>query len=163
MSNKNIEEALLKVKLFSSAPESSVQAVAELSEIVEVRPGQALFYEGDDSDCMYVVRSGTVVIKKSSSEDEEDIAKIGSQSHLGEMTFLNCGADGAYEKRTASAEASEESSLIKIPFAGLEKIIEKDSVFGCYFYKMIALNLSGRIQKTDEDLVSLKSLRLRHV
>ncbi|NCN41184.1 cyclic nucleotide-binding domain-containing protein [bacterium] len=159
----NLEEALVKISLFSGVPRAALKSVATHAELLELRPGQSLFYEGDDSDSMFVVKSGTVVVKKSSSEGEEDLAKIGSGSHLGEMTFLHSSAPGSYEKRTATAEAVEECTLIRIPFASLESAVESDPVFGTYFFKMLAQNLSARIQKTDEDLVSLKSLRLRHV
>lgn len=155
--------ALLKsTQLFSEISEDALDALAGVCEVTELHAGQALFYEGDDSDSLFLVKSGTVKIVKAGSEGDEDVAKIGSGSQLGEMTFLHESENG-YEKRTATAEAIETTQLLKIPFSFLKKRVTEDAEFGRAFYRSIARNLSARIQKTDEDLVSLKSLRLRHV
>ena len=159
----SLKEQLAESTLFTNVESSCLEKISSASEAVELTPGQALFYEGDNSDALYIVRNGTIKIIKSGQEGDQDLAKIGSGSHLGEMTFLHSPEEGAYEKRTASAEAVEASTLIKVPFSILVEHTKAHPAFGCVFYKAIAQNLSARIQKTDEDLVSLKSLRLRHV
>lgn len=155
-------DALKSSQMFSRISDEALEALAQVCEEQELQAGQALFYEGDESDCMFLVKSGTVKIIKAGSEGDEDVAKIGSGSQLGEMTFLH-DSEGAYEKRTATAEAQEATHLIKIPFSFLKSRVDEDAAFGREIYRSIARNLSARIQKTDEDLVSLKSLRLRHV
>ncbi|MEO5668608.1 MAG: cyclic nucleotide-binding domain-containing protein [Bdellovibrionota bacterium] len=155
-------EQLKKSSLFSDCPESSLHKIAKASRLIELAPGQNLFYEGDKSSCFYLVKSGTLVVKKSSSGGEEDLARIGTGSHIGEMTLLNSKL-GIYDTRTATAEAAEDSTLVEVPFAILEELIEADAKFGMIFYRSIARNLSARIRKTAEDLTSLKSIHLKHV
>lgn len=158
----SLQTILKSNSLFSDCNEAQLQALTKSASSREIAPGQSLFYEGDESKSLFILKSGTIVLKKSASSGEEDLARIGSNSHLGEMTFLQ-GQKGSYEKRSASAEAVEACSLVEIPFAVLEDLIQKDSSFGLIFYRAVARNLSARIRKTGEDLASLKSLHLRHV
>jgi CRP-like cAMP-binding protein len=154
-------EQLKKSSLFSECPEASLHRIEKASRIVELAPGQTLFYEGDKAEAFYIVKSGTIAVKKSSSGGEEDIARIGTGSHIGEMTLL--APVGGSDKRTATAEASEASTLVEVPFKILADMIDADPAFGLIFYRSLARNLSARIQKTAEDLTSLKSLHLKHV
>jgi CRP/FNR family cyclic AMP-dependent transcriptional regulator len=54
------------------------------TNIASLKPGEALFSEGDPAPCMYVVRSGTVRITSGSTVLEE----IGAGSILGEMALI---------------------------------------------------------------------------
>ncbi len=156
-------DQLKKSSLFSDCSDATLKQIDKASRIVELAPGQNLFYEGDKAESFYIVKAGTLVVKKSSlGGGDEDLARIGTGSHLGEMTLLNSSL-GVYDTRTATAEAAEASILVEVPFAVLEELIQADSKFGMIFYRAIARNLSARIQKTADDLTSLKSLHLKHV
>jgi CRP/FNR family transcriptional regulator, cyclic AMP receptor protein len=155
-------EQLKKSSLFSDCSDAALKQIDKAARVVELAPGQNLFYEGDKAESFYIVKSGTLVVKKSSVGGDEDLARIGTGSHLGEMTLLNSSL-GVYDTRTATAEAAEASILVEVPFAILEELIQADSKFGMIFYRAIARNLSARIQKTADDLTSLKSLHLKHV
>jgi CRP/FNR family transcriptional regulator, cyclic AMP receptor protein len=54
------------------------------TNIATLKPGEALFSEGDPALCMYVVRSGTVRITSGKTMLEE----IGPGSILGEMALI---------------------------------------------------------------------------
>jgi len=155
-------DQLKKSSIFSECPEVALHKIEKASRVVELAPGQNLFYEGDKAESLYIVKAGTIAVKKSSSAGEEDLARIGTGSHIGEMTLLNSKA-GTYDTRSATAEAAEASVLVEVPFAVIEELIAADAKFGLVFYRSIARNLSARIQKTAEDLTSLKSLHLKHV
>ena len=158
----SLENTLRMNSLFSACSDAQLGILAAKATERTITVGETLFYEGEDSTTLYVVKSGTIGLKKSASSGDEDLARIGSNSHLGEMTFLQ-GASGKYDKRSASAEAVEATTLIEIPFQTLEDLIKNDLQFGLNFYKAVACNLSARIRKTGADLTSLKSLHLRHV
>jgi CRP/FNR family transcriptional regulator, cyclic AMP receptor protein len=155
-------DQLKKSSLFSDCSDAALKQIDKAARIVELAPGQNLFYEGDKAESFFIVKAGTLVVKKSSVGGDEDLARIGTGSHLGEMTLLNSSL-GVYDTRTATAEAAEASVLVEVPFAILEELIQADSKFGLIFYRAIARNLSARIQKTADDLTSLKSLHLKHV
>ena len=153
---------LKKSPLFAEASAECLKQIELDARSFELSPGQSLFYEGDPSTSFFIVKSGTIIVKKASLVGDEDLARIGPGSHLGEMTLLN-SLDGIYDRRTAAAEAAEPSVVIEIPFRAIEDLSAKDAQFGMTFYRAIARILSGRIQKTAEDLTSLKALRLKHV
>ncbi len=158
----SVIEQLKKSSLFAECPEAALKKLEKATRALDLTPGQSLFYEGDPATSFFIVKSGTLVVKKSSKSGDEDLARIGTGSHIGEMTLLHSNA-GVYDRRTASAEAAEATALIEIPFKVLEEVIASDAQFGLCFYRAIARNLSARIQKTAEDLTSLKSLHLKHV
>jgi len=158
----SLENTLRSNSLFAECSDEQLKVLAAAASLQEISVGQSLFYEGDESTTLFIVKNGAIGLKKSSSKGEEDLARIGTNSHLGEMTFLQ-GSAGKYEKRSASAEAVETSTLVEIPFQVLTDMIKNDPQFGLIFYRSVACNLSARIRKTGEDLTSLKSLYLRHV
>jgi CRP-like cAMP-binding protein len=148
--------------LFNACDDKVLHLIADGATALSLSPGQGLFVEGDAADRLYIVKSGTLVLKKSTSKGEEDLIKIGARSVLGEMALVSVAGSGQYEKRSTSAEAIEGTQLIEIPFAHLEKVLSSHAETGLQFYKNLAINLSGRIRNTVQELASVRSLRLRH-
>lgn len=158
----NALEVIKKSPLFDSCKPEILEKIAELSKVRELGPGQSLFFENEDAKSFFLVRSGTISIRKASKEGDVDLAKIGADSNLGEMALLR--EKGAlYPKRSASAEASESCILAEIPYVEFEKLLENDGQLAAQFFKNLAIQLSARIRRTGQDLSSLKALRLRHL
>ena len=155
-------DVLTKNALFQNVNAGVVEALASKAKEVTLSPGEALFYEGDESSSMYFIQSGTIAIKKSTSDGDEDLVKVGAGAHLGEMTYL-VAEEGVYEKRSASAEAAESITLYEVSFADLTSILSEDQSAGFHFYQNLAINLARKIRKTNEDISSLRSLRLKAI
>jgi CRP-like cAMP-binding protein len=148
--------------LFSGCEDKVLHVISDGATALSLSAGQTLFSEGEAADRLYIVKGGTIILRKSTSKGEEDLIKIGARSVLGEMALVGMAGAGKYEKRSTSAEAVEPSQLIEIPFALLEKVLLSHPATGLQFYKNLAINLSGRIRNTVEELASVRSLRLRH-
>lgn len=54
------------------------------TSIVQLKPGETLFAEGDPATCMYVIRAGTVRIAR----DRTLLEEIGPGSIIGEMALI---------------------------------------------------------------------------
>lgn len=156
-----ILSVLKKSPLFKGFSDKDLEKIAEFCEERALNGGDGVFSEGDVADALYIVDYGTIMIKKVSARGDENMVNFGSGSHFGELGLLS--ADGAPEKRSASAEGAEASRLVMIPNAALEKFLAATPALGLAFYRNLALNLSGRIRRTTEDLVGLRALRLRNV
>jgi CRP-like cAMP-binding protein len=155
-------EVLKKCALFENCNSDALENIAKISKIRELSGGQALFFENEDSRSFFLLRSGTVAIKKTSEKGDVDIARIGSDSYLGELALLR-EKGASFPKRSASAEAVEPSVLAEIPYAEFERLLGQDPTMAGLFFKNLATQLAGRIRRTAQDLSSLKALRLRHL
>ncbi len=72
-----------------------------------------LFREGDESDAMYVIKSGRIAITKSKGSGEIILAEKTGGEMLGEMAFFD------NKPRSAGAKAMGDTEVISLPFASL--------------------------------------------
>ncbi len=151
-------ETLKKSSLFKNWKEADLKAFASLCKFIQIGAGETLFLENDSPNSFFIIHTGTIRIRKSTtSGDDANVVDVGSGSQFGELGLLGV------EKRTATAECIERSSLIEIPYNELEQFLKKTPEAGYIFFRNLSENLAGRIRKTTEDLTGLKSLRLRHL
>jgi CRP-like cAMP-binding protein len=163
MTNAQSTQILKSSSLFKDIPDNEISKLASFSQVRDLNAGETLFFEKDDSTALFIVSKGTIVIKKGSSDNDENVTQIGAGQHFGEMAFL-VSSGGIFEKRSATAEAGAESTVIlEVPFEGLQKCFSAAPQVGLAFYKNLSLSLAGRIRKTTEDLAGVRSLRLRHI
>ena len=77
-----------------------------------------LFDEGDPGDAVYIVESGSIVIRKTTGEGMIDLATLGPGELFGEMAII----DGS--PRMASAFAADDTIVVRIPRPVFEAKIE---------------------------------------
>jgi CRP/FNR family transcriptional regulator, cyclic AMP receptor protein len=80
---------------------------------IKIAQGHYLFREGDESDALYVVKSGKFAVTKTKQNSEIVLAEIGAGAMVGEMAFF----DG--KARSANVRALKESEVITLPFKSL--------------------------------------------
>jgi signal transduction histidine kinase len=90
--------------------------------------------EGTDSVEMYVVVDGELVVTKHTVDKDVELARLGPGEVVGEIALL----DGA--PRTATVEAVEKSTLIKVPMAAFEDLL-KDSRVVRRMFRTVTLRL----------------------
>lgn len=78
-----------------------------------LKKDQLLFREGDESDAMYVIKTGRIAITKSKGASEIVLAELHAGEMLGEMAFFD------NRTRSASAKALTSTEVICLPFAAL--------------------------------------------
>jgi CRP-like cAMP-binding protein len=106
------------------------------------RPGDYIFRENDQPHAMYLIRKGSVAVRKRKGHGEIEIARIHSNEVLGELSFFD------RMPRSASAIALTEVEALEITFHGLEKIFDK---LPPYFRAIIA-SVADRLRKADETI-----------
>jgi CRP-like cAMP-binding protein len=147
--------------LFKDISDAELSKLASQCVMKSLSPGESLFFEKEESKALYIVATGTISIKKSSSAGDESVTHLGGHSHLGEMALL-MKVDERYERRSATAEASEMSLVLEIPYDALTHFFNSSPAVGLAFYRNLAVSLAGRIRRTTEDLAGVRALRLRH-
>ena len=73
-------------------------------EVVAFAAGETVFAAGDDAECLYVVRSGTVLLH----DGDRELETVGEGGIFGEMALV----DGL--GRSASATASTDTELVAL-------------------------------------------------
>lgn len=108
--------------------------------------GTYLFKEGDSSDCMYLIRSGSVSIRKLKNQGEVEIGKVYSDEVLGELSFFD------RKPRSAAAVALTDVEVLVIDFKSLDSIYKKVPSY----LKTIMSAVAERLRKADETIRSLE-------
>lgn len=156
----SLVSVIKKSPLFFGFSDSDLEKIQSVFREKLVNPGEALFYEGEDSSSLYLIDSGSFTIRKSSEKGGQDVAILGPGSHIGEMAMLSL--DGQRDKRSATVEAKEAGKVLEISYEELQKALGQNPSLGLCYYRNLAVALANRIKRTTEDLSGLKSLRLRN-
>jgi CRP-like cAMP-binding protein len=110
------------------------------------RPGQALFKEGENPRSIFLIKKGTVAIRKMKGPDQIELARIYSNEVLGELSFFD------HSPRSASAIALTEVEVLEIPFESLEKIYESVPPY----LKTIVAAMAERLRRSGDTIRRLQ-------
>lgn len=155
------QTVLRKSPLFKGWNEKDLSTLEDFSTSRALSAGETLFHEGEEADSFYIIVSGTMQVKKSTRDgNEEALTTLGSGTFFGELSMFH--KESATEKRSATTHAVETSKLLEVPYKEFEAFLEKSPDAARHFYKNIAIHLASRIRQTSEDLAGLRALKLRH-
>ncbi len=102
-----LERVLLlqNVELFSRVTSEELSYLAGIATEVDIPPGRVLYSEGDAPNGLYVVVSGSVLMRRGSDE----IDRIGPNGVIGAWALFDD------EPRLTTAESVEEARLLFVP------------------------------------------------
>ena len=115
MEDKNIREKielLSGVELFSKLNDLELEVVAINSELVRFQQGKLIFTEKSQSNELYIIRDGEVLISRLRGEDDVDIAQFIAGECFGEWDFIG------NTPRTATAVAMRDTEVLIFPREG---------------------------------------------
>ena len=137
----DILEFLGKNPLLSELSEASLNTLARECIFRHIEKGEILFFQSDNSDKAYIVRSGNISIILNSSDGREMVInEMHSGDLFGELGILT------KKSRSTSAIARTDSELLVIPSRVLMKIIEKEPLLAIRILEITAdrLQMSGK-------------------
>ncbi|RMF37714.1 MAG: hypothetical protein D6759_02000 [Chloroflexi bacterium] len=115
--SEEIVSFLQEIPLFADLPEEELERLAEAGEIQRFHRGEVIVKEGDLPEAFYIIRRGSVVVRRSiPGRPEQIVAYFHEKDYFGEMAFLR------ETTRNATVEAIsplEVFSLDKDAFRGL--------------------------------------------
>lgn len=100
---ENLEQ-LKNVDFLGFFSEETLEKLARSSKIISIDRNEVLFNEGDESDAMYIILSGEMLVYKKN----KIIARRKVSEYIGEMGLIES------EPRSASIRAEEKSELLEI-------------------------------------------------
>lgn len=133
---------LLKVFFFRDLSADELLEIMAITRRERYLMGQRVFESGDPGDSLYIIRSGSMMVKKG----EMVLAVLGMGDTIGEMSFVDRG------ERSATVAAVEETELLKVSFESLERLFEKHPLMAVKIYKAMATVLSQRLREMDETI-----------
>jgi diguanylate cyclase (GGDEF)-like protein len=145
-SKKNKINYFKKLALFSQCTDSEFKIILENSSCADFKKGDVVFKRGDNANCLYIVESGEISIKKSADENKElEIAKFIENDCFGELDMF-MGA-----KRGVSAFADSDAKVISFPGDSLvfSEILEKYPGISAKILHAFIKQISGRIREAN--------------
>jgi ATP/ADP translocase len=144
--------ALKKTALFHATAAEKLMAVSEISHLTSFKAGTLISREGEVSDHLYIVRSGSLKIIKSKNNVKTILSILHGGEIYGEIGLFN------QAPRSASAIAQEDCELWVIQRSALKKILLE--------MPEIAVNLlealSYKLHKNTEALAELNAVRVNN-
>ena len=126
--------------LFESQPPEVLRAVLLQGRLEDFGPGQVVFRQGDQGNCLYIVKSGVLEIlsNRSDGPDAEPVAYLGVGEVLGELALLTGSP------RTATVRSPEHAQVFTI-----EKAVFLDLMATLpAFTRNLCLVLAKRLEAT---------------
>jgi len=114
---KTNAEILRGLPYFSDLPDELLESVCSQSEQISLQPGDIIIEEGQDSEEMYVVAEGELIVTKQSGDKAVDLARLGPGHVVGEIALLDKAP------RTATVSADLESLVVRVPEAAFEQLL----------------------------------------
>ena len=79
---------LAKIPFFTGLPEKELDRLSSEMEVVNLKPGEILFREGDPGEHLYIVVKGDLeIVKAPGTEDELILNTIHEGEYIGEMSL----------------------------------------------------------------------------
>ncbi len=136
----DLELFLTKVPLFSSISPEQLRKIAACFTSSELKKDSIIFRQGDDSDAMYVIRSGGVLIYSDTS-DRKDPAFVQVElrrgDFFGEMALLSD------LPRNASARVTLDATVFCLKKDDFEALLVENRHIGLFLSRLYARRLSA--------------------
>jgi CRP/FNR family transcriptional regulator, cyclic AMP receptor protein len=111
---------LARVPVFDELGEADLQRVAEVSVPRRFAAGEAVFYEGDDSNTCYVVQSGHArALREHQDGRQITLATFGPGDIFGELAMFDD------ERRSATVEAIDDLEVIGILGGDMRRLMRE--------------------------------------
>ena len=136
---------LSSLEVFSALEGRELEQVAQVAVPRSFERGEVIFREGDSGEALYVVRSGSVSIRRDSNDGRTlALAELRAGSMFGELAAFGG------EVRSATAEALEPTALVAILGSDMQRVLRSDPDIAL---KMLAA-LAERVRRLNDRLLA---------
>lgn len=147
---------LARVPFFTNLPKDELDLLMAGLEVVNLKPREILFREGDTGERMYIVVSGELeILKAPDSDDELILNRIYEGAYIGEMSLIT-GAP-----RTASVRSNGETVLLSLSRAQLMDLLQRHPHLATEMVSVLSHRLDNTNVSTFRDLTE-KNRQLQH-
>jgi phosphoserine phosphatase RsbU/P len=138
---------LAKIPFFTGLPEKELDRLTSEMEVVNLKPGEILFREGDPGEHLYLVVKGDLdILKAPDTEDELILNTIHEGEYIGEMSL----ATGA--PRTASVRGRNEVVLLSLSRKQFNDLLHQHPELASVMVSVLSHRLDNTNVATFRDL-----------
>ena len=98
---------------------ADIKEVLAGAEVKDVKPGEAIISEGDISDDLYIIRSGSMIVEKTLGGKPVFMSYVPAGSYSGEMAMLERAP------RVATVKAAIRSTVVKLPAEPFRELLKR--------------------------------------
>lgn len=136
---------LSSLEVFSALERRELAEVARVAVPRSFDRGEVIFREGDPGEALYVIRSGSVSIRRNSNDGRTlALAELRAGSMFGELAAFGG------EVRSATAEALESTTLVAILGSDMQRVLRSDPDIAL---KMLSA-LAERVRRLNDRLLA---------
>ena len=144
----NIKNNLNQSVIGNGLDNSELERLAGIARVEQFYKNEIIFAENDEGDSIYVLVEGKVCLERRVKNHRPvpptQITIVRQGQLFGEMGFLE------NRKRSATARAKGNIQLLVIDSEDLRKLISSNSQFAIKFMSNLALILSARLRRMNE-------------
>lgn len=140
-------DLLRRIPMFAKIDPAKLKLLAFTSERVTFEAGQELFHQGDSGDAAYIIVDGSTDVLLDSPQGPVVVAKLGTNSLVGEMAIL-CDMP-----RTATIKAVTRVTTLKISKDLFFRMVTDFPSMGVEVMR----ELAHRLEKTTAELRDARS------
>ena len=98
---------------------SDISEVLAGAQVMDVKPGEAIITEGDLSDDLYIIRSGSMIVEKTLAGRPVFISYVPAGSYSGEMAMM------VRSPRSTTVKAAIRSTVVKLPAEPFRELLKR--------------------------------------
>ena len=145
----SVTELMQHIELFFGLAPEQIEQIAALGQELVFNAGDIIIREGDLSDEVYVIRSGTVEVLVSGGVIADvpgaprfaQVVRLGQGQLFGEMALVDRGV------RSATVRCVEDSTVLHvIPGEAFWALCDSDHHVGCVVARNVASDLSFKLR-----------------
>ncbi len=158
-------EFLKQMPAFEGVDEGGLRSLLAFCQEIEFPPDTAIVREGEEGDCVYLIKEGEVEIsmaitlKINPEESGEQVGRdkvlvrLGPGNMFGEMAFIF-----DTDQRTATVMTLTPTRLMRLRSQDFSRFAQSDYQNAYRIIRNIAKIISGRLKKTNQDVVKLTTV-----
>ena len=141
-------EVLKKQILFEDVPVEMLDTLAASISELELKKGEALYAEGQQSKGVYLIRSGKVEVSKKTADGWKQRLAVFTPGHFfGELSIME------HRVHEADAEALEDTKLFLLPKPEFERIEKVNAQLALAIMKKISTVMSNNLRRMNQRFI----------
>lgn len=139
---------LARIPLFADLPENELETLVRSLTVVELKPRDILFREGDVGEHLYVIVDGALeILRAAGTTDELLLNVIGQGEYLGDMALIMPGG-----QRTATVRARTDATLLVMSRQEFDDLIMHYPILAYSMVRVTSQRLDATNTATFRDL-----------
>lgn len=136
-------ERAIRARFGDEATPAQVREVVNGASLQRFKAGDTLFREGDEGDCLHLVRVGSLTISRNIGGREVVLSYVPAGNYVGEMAILGGG------KRSATARAAIATETIRVERDAFRKLLGQNP--------LLRMKLAKEVKQRTADNITMQA------